>query len=267
MADQPAPAGEPDAPAAPDAALRSAAALVFVEDLEGLELADGDAHHLAAVLRIRPGEVVAASNGAGAWRPCSLVAAGTPSGGRRGARAVRLEATGAIHQVSRALPAIEVGFSLAKSERTEWAVAKLVELGVDYLSPLIAERTVVRSGDGDHARRATRLARIAKESAMQARRVFLPTLEEPAPFATVVRRSVARSGGAVALAEPGGSALTSDVTAILVGPEGGWAPAELAAVERTAGLGDGVLRVETAAVAAGVLLGAARAGALPPGSG
>ena len=49
---------------------------------------------------------------------------------------------------------------------------------------------------------------------------------------------------------------------VLVGPEGGWTDAELARVEARVGLGPQVLRVETAAIAVGALLGgpAQRAG-------
>jgi hypothetical protein len=47
--------------------IEPAAAHVFVADLERLELEDPDGHHLARSLRLRPGEVVTASDGAGAW--------------------------------------------------------------------------------------------------------------------------------------------------------------------------------------------------------
>ena len=51
-----------------------------------------------------------------------------------------------------------------------------------------------------------------------------------------------------------------------LGPEGGWGPEELASGLPTVGLGRGVFRVETAAVAAGVLLCALRAGIVTPGA-
>jgi 16S rRNA (uracil1498-N3)-methyltransferase len=65
---------------------------------------------------------------------------------------------------------------------------------------------------------------------------------------------------AVALADPGGAPLTLSTPTVLVGPEGGWTDEELAAVPCHVGLGPHVLRAETAAVAAGVLLAALRAG-------
>jgi 16S rRNA U1498 N3-methylase RsmE len=58
----------------------------------------------------------------------------------------------------------------------------------------------------------------------------------------------------VALAEPGGDPLTPTVRAIAIGPEGGFSTAELGACARRVSLSHQVLRVETAAIAAGVLL-------------
>ena len=55
-----------------------------------------------------------------------------------------------------------------------------------------------------------------------------------------------------------------DSPVVLVGPEGGWTPRELALVETKVSLGNGVLRVETAAVAAGVILSALRNMAVAP---
>lgn len=64
-----------------------------------------------------------------------------------------------------------------------------------------------------------------------------------------------------ALAEPGGSPISLAAPTVLVGPEGGWSDRERTeAAGRTVSLGAGVLRAETAAVAAGVLLTALRAG-------
>ncbi|MDQ4091625.1 MAG: 16S rRNA (uracil(1498)-N(3))-methyltransferase, partial [Actinomycetota bacterium] len=52
---------------------------------------------------------------------------------------------------------------------------------------------------------------------------------------------------------------------LLVGPEGGWDDAELAAAPALVGLGPSVLRTETAATVAGALLCALRAGVVTPG--
>ncbi|MBV9411855.1 MAG: 16S rRNA (uracil(1498)-N(3))-methyltransferase, partial [Acidimicrobiia bacterium] len=69
---------------------------------------------------------------------------------------------------------------------------------------------------------------------------------------------------AAALAEPAGPAPSLDRPVVLVGPEGGWADEEAATGVSRVGLGPTVLRTETAAVAAGALLCALRAGLVGP---
>src|SRR5208282_3368088 len=162
---------------------------------------------------------------------------------------------GPVQQLDRPWPRLEVAFSWAKADRTEWAVAKLVELGIDRLTPLVADRTVVRPEGGAATRRETRLRRIVRESAMQARRVFLPEISTSQSVDALLGRAPAST---VALAEPGGSPISLETPVVLVGPEGGWSPREMALVENKVGLGDGVLRIETAALAAGALLTALR---------
>lgn len=259
----------------PDAELRSAAALVFVEDLDTPVLDADDDHHLTTVLRLRAGEAVAASDGAGGWRMCEFHPrsgraerrrpapggsgrARPPAAGGPGTPGL-LAPAGAIRRAARSEPLVEVGLSFAKAERTEWAVAKLVELGVDRVALLVADRTVVRPEPGGTGRRAERLARIAREAAMQSRRVFLPEVADPGSLDTVVSRT---PGAAIALAEPGGEQLSLATPTVVIGPEGGWSPRELRLVEHHVNLGDGVLRVETAAVAAGAILTALRSQAI-----
>ncbi|MGH8979668.1 MAG: RsmE family RNA methyltransferase, partial [Acidimicrobiales bacterium] len=134
---------------------------------------------------------------------------------------------------------------------------KLTELGVDRIVPLAAARSVVR-WEGPRAERAVaRLRRVALEAAAQCRRVWLPELYGVLGLDELDALDL----GGLAFAEPGGGHLGEDVTAVAVGPEGGWAPEELAAGggRRTVVLGPHVLRAETAAIAAGVLLCARRA--------
>ena len=71
----------------------------------------------------------------------------------------------------------------------------------------------------------------------------------------------------MALAQMGGPPPRRADQVVAVGPEGGWDEAELAAGHPVVGLGPGVLRAETAAVVAGVLLVALRDGTVSPGPG
>ena len=149
-----------------------------------------------------------------------------------------------------------VGFALTKVEWPEWVVQKLTAAGVDRLVRLLAARSVGRLGEQAVGGRVERWRRVAREAAMQSRRTTLPVIEEPVPVA----ESVAGLGAGVALAEPGGDPPSLERPAVLVGPEGGWSSEELALGPALVDLGPTVLRAETAAVAAAVLLGALRAG-------
>lgn len=218
------------------AARREAAAHVFVDDLQHPQLDDLDAHHIGRVLRLRDGERVVASDGVGGWRWCVY---------RRGGE---LEVDGAIDVEPPARPEVGVGFAVPKGDRPEWIVQKLTELGVDRIVPFVSARTVVR-WDGDRVgRQAERLRRVVREAAMQSRQVRLPQLDVPCSFA-----DAAGQPGAC-LAEPGGDEIDLTGTLVLVGPEGGFTADELAGARRTVSLPGGVLRTETAAVTAGVIL-------------
>ena len=222
-----------------------------MEDLGCPELAPEDARHLGEVRRLRDGESVIASDGQGGWRACRAIVA---------RRSVTLEPEGIISVEAPQVPKIVVGYSLVKGDRTEWAAAKLTELGTDCIVPLICDRTVVRSEDERGRHRAERLKRIVREAGMQSRLVRLPELAEPRP---VAQMSGADLSGETCLADPAGGPLSLAFPVILVGPEGGWSPEELARAEQaglgSAALGPHVLRVETAAVVAGGILCALRA--------
>ena len=143
-------------------------------------------------------------------------------------------------------PPLTVAVTPPKGDRLEWLVAKCTEVGVDRIVLLEAERSVVR-WRGDRAdKQLERLRRIAVEASMQSRRVWLPVLEGPVAALTFLPD--------VTVAEPGGAPVTGLISTIAVGPEGGWSSAELASAGGRVSLGDQILRTETAAVAAAVLM-------------
>jgi 16S rRNA (uracil1498-N3)-methyltransferase len=162
---------------------------------------------------------------------------------------------------------VTVGFALTKGERPDWAVQKLTEVGVDRILCLVTARSVVRPDAIAAERRVQRWRRVAREAAMQSRRTLLPEVVGVLALADVMAGLVVdvvngrgRPGLGAGLAEPGGEPPSLDRPVVLVGPEGGWAAEELASGLPTVDLGPGVLRTESAAVAAGVLLCSLRAG-------
>lgn len=240
---------------APDERLRAAAALVYVADLAGPSCDDDDAHHLLDVLRLGDGASVAAGDGAGGFRLCRLVVPGGRSRPRRAG--ARLDPEGPIARQAAPPPGEErtVAFGLVKGDRSEWAVQKLTEIGLDRIVPLLTARTVVRLDPAAATRRGERLRRVAREAAAQSRRTRLPDVAEPQPLGRFLATA---PPAAVALAEPGGSPLAEATRCVVVGPEGGFSDDERSLAEPHVGLGPTVLRAETAAVVAGVLLCFAR---------
>lgn len=233
---------------------RSASAQVLVEDLSHPELDGEAAHHLSRVLRLRDGAEVCATDGAGGWRSCRF-------DGRSA-----LEPIGESRSEAPPPYPIAVGVALVKAGKPELVVQKLTELGVDRVVLFAARRSVVRWDEERSAKQLDRLRRVAVEACAQSRRLWLPTVE----FSSL---GELLAEGAV-LADAGGRALRSTDRTVLVGPEGGWDPEDLGdaaggggaaggTVDRV-GLADHVLRAETAAITAGVLLGALRGGAVAP---
>lgn len=218
--------------------------MVFVDDLDAPALADGDDHHLRRVLRLRPGDPLTVADGAGRWRTARL--------------GDRPEPTGPVVEQPEPEPALTVGFSLVKGAKPELIVQKLCELGIDRILPFRADRSVVHWDDAKASSAVGRLRSVARAAAMQSHRPRLPVVEAVADVASLT----ALPG--VALADRGGPPPTLESPSLLVGPEGGWSDEERRLGLPTVSLGGDVLRAETAAIAAGVLLTALRAGLVGP---
>ena len=223
---------------------------VLVDRLDVPALDEADRHHLERVLRLRPGDPLVLGDGAGAWRTARFGA--------------DLEITGDLERCDRPTPAVGVGFALVKAAKPELVVQKLTELGVDRIVPFRAERSVVH-WDAERADRGhRRLVAVARSATMQSHRPWLPSVEPVLSLAELLGEP------GVAIADRAGTAPAGRDALVLVGPEGGWSPAERAmaaeAGARCVVIGEHVLRAETAAITAGVLLTGIRAGLVTPGA-
>ena len=221
--------------------LRQSAAHVFVDDLLQPVLNDNDESHLRKSLRLRSGESVSVSDGAGSWRMSQW--SGTHE----------LELAGEIQTEIAPTPLVSVAVSPVKGDRTDYAVEKLVEVGIDkiiVLAPM--RRSVVRWDRDKTEHHLDRLRRIARGAAMQSRRVFLPEVVGAMSLA-----DVAAMPGAV-FAEPGGTTPIGECGVVVIGPEGGFDDDELTLAKGTVDLGPAILRAETAAIVAGTLMVAHR---------
>jgi 16S rRNA (uracil1498-N3)-methyltransferase len=196
------------------------------------------------VLRLRIGDLLSVSDGAGAIRACRF--------------GPELAPCGEVERHPRPEPAITIAFALPKADRPEDVVRKLTEVGIDRIVPMVSARSVVRWDPPRAGRNVERLRRVAREAAMQSRRVWLPVVDDVRPFA-----AVAGEQGAV-LADRDGQPPSLDSTVVLIGPEGGWSDEERSLGLPRMQLADSTLRAETAAIAAGVLLGALRSHLISP---
>ena len=215
-------------------ALRRSSAHVFVDSVESPVLSHEDERHLSRVLRLRDGEPVTCSNGVGSWRECQW-------------RSNALVPTADTQLVAPPTQLLTVAVAPVKGDKTDLVVEKLVEIGIDHivlLAPL--DHSVVRWAADKSLQVMARFQRIARAGAMQSRRVYLPKISGPTELATF-------RGESTAWAEPGGTADWSDISTIVIGPEGGFSAAELEYAPAAVDLGPAILRAETAAI-----VGAAR---------
>ena len=157
--------------------------------------------------------------------------------------------------------------ALAKADRDLLAAQTATELGVDAVTPWQAQRSIVRI-------RAERAEKILgkwrsklQAAAQQSRRAIIPDLKDPMITTEVARLHDPENGHHIVVLHEDGTteidhavALTSGVQTlhIVVGPEGGVAPQELAAIEQAGGtavkIGHNVLRSSTAGPVAITLL-------------
>jgi 16S rRNA (uracil1498-N3)-methyltransferase len=247
----PAPSCPPQAPR-PSLAMTPApkTRLYVTTDLAGglsIGLEPSQAHYVRTVLRLGQGAVVALFNG------------------RDGEWLARVDGTGrgwcsltAFEQrrPQDTAPDLWLVFAPVKRARLDFLVEKATELGVSALQPVFSQRTVVERVNLD------RLRANAIEAAEQTERLTVPDLLEPLALDRLLARWPAQrrlllcdeSGTSppISAALSGAAAMPS---AVLVGPEGGFAETELDALRKLpfvspVGLGPRVLRADTAALAA-----------------
>jgi 16S rRNA (uracil1498-N3)-methyltransferase len=203
-------------------------------------------HHFFRVLRLQVGEDMRIVDGEGR--------------ARRGVVA-RIERAHAVVALGSAAPAreselrLELWVAPPKPDRAAWLVEKATELGAAAVRFVATERTA-RDERAFGPGQLLRLHRIAIAAVEQCGRAVVPEVSGLHPLEEMMGRDLA---GATAVAlDVGGSAspptLGGSRAVVLIGPEGGWSDEERARFERRSipawSLGERVLRVETAALAA-----------------
>lgn len=210
--------------------------------LRRLSLPDDEHHHASRALRLRAGDEIHVTNGAGLIQRCRVIECA-----REGTRAEVLEVV-----MDAAAPAVTLALALIRKDRFEQAVEQCVELGVNRFVPFVSDRCQAQTYG---ARAIDRLRKIGLAAMKQSFRAALPEIAEPVTFEELLG-PVAKAAHAV-VADPNGSPARpcSERSAVtmVVGPEAGLTDGELDRL-RDAGAGlvslsRGRLRAETAAVA------------------
>ena len=237
-------------------------ALFYVDALPAvgeLAVVDGDeGFHAANVRRLRTGEELDLGDGNGAVAHCVVEDAAK---GRLTARVLDRSI------VPAAAPAVTVVQALPKSDRSELAIELATEAGADAFIAWQASRCVARwDGLAKVDKGLRRWGAVARSAARQSRRPYIPPVTGVVSTAELVQQ--VRDDGATALVlhESATVKLTelpiaqADSLLLIVGPEGGIADDEVAALASAGAtavqLGPSVLRTSTAAAVALGALGA-----------
>jgi 16S rRNA (uracil1498-N3)-methyltransferase len=236
------------------------APVFIVDQLDGIGpefVLDGpEGRHAVSVKRLRPGEDVVLTDGRGRWTEGVVKAAE----GKDRLVVMDLES---LHEEPPAPVRITVVQALPKGDRGELAVETMTEVGVDAIVPWAASRCITQ-WKGDRGLKALGKWRAtAREAGKQSRRVRFPEVADAATTKQVAAL-LAEADFAAVLHESGDEPLatvelpTRGEIVLVVGPEGGVAPEELAQFgesgARTFRLGHTVLRTSTAGTVASALL-------------
>jgi len=235
-------------------------------DVNELVISGKDAHHIIKVMRMRVGErvrVVLNQEVAVFYTIIQL---------NEKEQTVYLQKE-AIEHVTRELPVeVTIVLGLLKSDKFDYAVQKLTELGVQTIIPWQAARSIVKTNAQNEGKKRQRWQAIAKEAAEQSKRLHIPIIEAVQDLANILDKRTRTEEIYVAYEELVGQIQPQKLNfygdakkvTFIIGPEGGIAPDEVALLTQMQQqrsihfitLGHRILRAETAAIFAMSLVAA-----------
>lgn len=224
-------------------------ALRFDTDIKEAVIDGEDGRHIARSLRMRIGEALTVSDGAGFDYDGEIESI---SGDIVTVRLLE-------QYKNKSEPTVHVTLypGMPKGDKLELVVQKATEMGAYSITPVLTDRSVSRPDAKSAAKKQERLQRIALEAAKQSGRGAVPQIGTMTGFKEAVRNA---KGTKILFYEGGGLPLSKCLpeneteVSVFIGPEGGFAPEEVEFAKEngvvTATLGPRILRTETAPLAA-----------------
>ena len=229
----------------------------FIEDenaaADFVTIEGSDVNHIKNVLRMKPGEKIRVCTRNGQNYFCSISDI-TESFVRADILEKEAEST--------ELPCrIYLFQGLPKNDKMEWIIQKTVELGVYEVIPVTMKNCVVKLDDKKAKSKVTRWQAIAESAAKQSKRSLIPEVKMPVSWKEAVRQAKILDITLVPYENERGMQATREIMqgipdgatiGVMIGPEGGFSPEEIAEVDGTMhriSLGRRILRTETAGLA------------------
>lgn len=213
------------------------------------QLEDSAAQHVGRVLRMQAGDALVLFNGNGQDYDATIVEAGK--------KHVLVQVEVARPNATESPLNITLGQTLSKGDRMDYAIQKAVEMGVTRIVPLTTERCDVRLKGDREDKRLRHWQQVAISAAEQCGRARVPEVAPVMDLAEWFRRTADHTLRLVLHHRTERHLQTLErptSIALMIGPEGGLTPEEIAAAESEGflpvALGPRVLRTETAPVAA-----------------
>lgn len=208
------------------------------------------AHYLSRVLRLKPGSDVTLFDGSGSEYPSVVVAV------KR--QFVLLKTGQPVSRDTESHLPIRLIQGISRGERMDFVVQKATELGVQQISPVLTEYSVVKLKAERAQRRVQHWNKIAQSACEQSGRNKIPIIDEPIALHELLQQTepaacklLLQPSSPVSLQHIGKAETAVD---LLIGPEGGVSDAEIELATNSGftavSLGPRVMRTETAALAA-----------------
>jgi len=225
---------------------------VTPKDIRGnsITITGEDVHHIKKVLRMDIGDELMVSDGNGKDYICKI------DSFLKGI--VKCTIIEKLNVNAESPLSIILYQCLPKSDKMELIIQKCTELGVKEIVPVISSRTIVKMEDDKRDKKLERWNKIARESAKQSNRAYVPIVRPPLNFEKALEEISELDLGIIPWEKENGNGLkhvlrdrkgVRDI-GIMIGPEGGFSNEEVDKARKcgliSVTLGPRILRTETA---------------------